>query len=110
MQKTYPTYAWIGVTDVHGTVTVATGGLLEGVDVSQRPWFGDAFRGNYLHDVHEAVLLAKLLPTNGSELQRFSTLPSPTAMPKATWLSVLATHLSWQWAKEVQASVLRPLA
>lgn len=110
MQKTYPSYAWIGVTDVHGTVTVATGGLLEGVDVSQRPWFGDAFRGNYLHDVHEAVLLAKFLPTNGSELQRFFDVAFPYRDAEGHMAGVLATHLSWQWAREVQASVLRPLA
>jgi hypothetical protein len=32
-------YAWIGLTDISGRVLVAIGGLLEGVDVSNRPWF-----------------------------------------------------------------------
>jgi diguanylate cyclase (GGDEF)-like protein/PAS domain S-box-containing protein len=108
MQKTYPTYAWIGVTDGHGRVQVATGGLLEGVDVSLRPWFGDALKGTYLHDVHEAVSLATLLPRNGSELQRFVDVAFPYRDAAGQVAGVLATHLSWQWAREVQASVLRP--
>lgn len=110
MQKTYPSYAWIGVTDLHGTVLVATGALLEGVEVSKRPWFGDAYKGNFLHDVHEAVLLAKLLPKNGNELQRFFDIAFPYRDADGQFAGVLATHLSWEWAKEVQASVLRPLA
>src|SRR5690606_13379449 len=42
LQSTYPAYAWIGVTDPQGRVRVATGGLLEGADVSARPWYSGA--------------------------------------------------------------------
>ncbi|SHH00382.1 diguanylate cyclase domain-containing protein [Massilia sp. CF038] len=110
MQRTYPTYAWIGVTDLQGRVMAASGGLLEGVDVSKRPWFQGAYRGIYLQDVHESVLLANLLPKNGNELQRFVDVAFPYRDAQGQFAGVVGAHLSWQWAKEVEASVLRPLA
>ena len=39
LQKSFPDYAWIGLTDMQGKVYAATQVLLEGQDVSQRPWF-----------------------------------------------------------------------
>lgn len=110
MQQTYPTYAWIGATDVNGNVVVATGGLLEGADVSKRPWFSDALRGTFLHDVHDAVLLAKLLPAKHGEPQRFFDVSFPYHDANGQVAGVLGTHLSWQWSREVQSSVLGPLA
>jgi hypothetical protein len=38
MQTTHPYYAWIGLTDNRGSVKIATKGLLEGKDISARPW------------------------------------------------------------------------
>jgi hypothetical protein len=45
MQETYPHYAWIGMTDNGGKVLVSSKGLLEGADVSKRPWFINAYKG-----------------------------------------------------------------
>lgn len=55
-------FAWLGVTDTQGTVLAAAGGLLDGVNVSQRPWFQGAQRQPYVGDVHSALLLERLLP------------------------------------------------
>lgn len=110
MQETYPYYAWIGLTDANGKVRAATRGMLEGADVSQRPWFGAARRGDHLMDVHEAVLLAKLLPAAGTEPKRFFDIAFSYRDKSGTVQGVLGTHLSWQWAREVEESVLRPLA
>ena len=38
----------------------ATRNMLEGADVSQRPWFQNALKGRSMGDVHEALLLARL--------------------------------------------------
>src|SRR3954467_836166 len=62
MQRTYPNYAWMGLADPSGRVLVSTGGVLAGADVSGRGWFRGVRDGRNLGDVHEAVLLAKLLP------------------------------------------------
>ena len=110
MQATHPYYAWIGLTDNDGTVDIATGGLLEGKNVSARPWFAAAYQGVYLHDVHEAVLLAKLLPNPANEPKRFFDVAFPFRGPDGAIAGVFGTHLSWQWAASVERSVLRPLA
>ena len=55
-------YAWIGVTDAAGLVQQATGGMLVGQQVDKRPWFKAGRDAVFTGDVHEAVLLAKLLP------------------------------------------------
>lgn len=110
MQSTYPHYAWIGLTDNRGRVQVATGRMLEGLDVSARPWFAAAYEGIHLQDVHEAVLLAKLLPRQDGEPKRFFDIAFPYHGPDGVIAGVLGVHLSWQWAAEVERSVLRPLA
>lgn len=110
IQRTYPLYAWIGLADTAGKVRVATGGLLEGADVSQRPWFSAATRGQHLSDVHEAKLLAKLLPGPAGEPKRFFDIAFPYRNAKGEVQGVLGTHLSWQWAAEIEQSILQPLA
>jgi len=110
MQSTHPYYAWIGMTDNRGIVRISTKGMLEGKDVSARPWFGAAYHGVHLHDVHEAVLLAKLLPNPTGEPKRFFDIAFPYRGPDGTIAGVFGTHLSWQWAASVERSVLRPLA
>jgi diguanylate cyclase (GGDEF)-like protein/PAS domain S-box-containing protein len=110
MQATHPYYAWIGMTDNRGSVRVATGGLLEGKNVSSRPWFAAAYEGVHLQDVHEAVLLAKLLPNPTAEPKRFFDIAFPYRGPDGVIQGIFGTHLSWQWAASVERSVLRPLA
>ncbi len=103
-QRSYPHYAWIGVTGRDGRVLAATGALLQDFDVSQRPWYRNAQAGTFVGDVHDAVLLAKLLPAPTTEAQRFVDL----AFPLADGSGVLGAHLSWQWARELERSVIEP--
>lgn len=110
MQRTYPYYAWIGLTDNQGKVLVAAGKLLEGADVSKRPWFGNAYRNIHLHDVHDAVLLAKLLPNPTGEPKRFFDVAFPYLDTNGKPAGILGVHLSWQWAQEIEKSVFRPQA
>jgi diguanylate cyclase (GGDEF)-like protein/PAS domain S-box-containing protein len=110
MQSTHPYYAWIGLTDNRGAVKISTKGMLEGKNVSARPWFAAAYKGVHLHDVHEAVLLAKLLPNPGGEPERLFDIAFPYHDTDGAVAGVLGTHLSWQWAADVERSVLGPLA
>lgn len=109
MQQTYPDYAWIGLTDNRGKVLVASQGMLEGADVSRRPWYAAAYRDENLTDVHEAVLLANLLPNPSNEPKRFFDIAFPYRDANGEILGILGTHLSWQWARDIEASVLTPL-
>ena len=104
-QRTYPTYAWIGLTDNRGHVIAATQGLLEGKNVSQRPWYQNSLETSFVGDVHEAVLLAKLLPNPTGEPLRFIDIATPIKDDQGNFLGVLAAHLSWSWAKEIKQSV-----
>jgi len=110
IQESYGFYDWIGMAGVDGRVQVAGRALLEGADVSQRPWFRNALRGTNVGDVHEAVLLAKLLPRIDGEPRRFVDVAFPYRDGSGRTLGVLGVHLSWQWARAVERSVIAPLA
>jgi signal transduction histidine kinase/CheY-like chemotaxis protein len=105
LQNIYPDYAWIGLTDTQGDILAATGGLLEGKNVSQRPWFQLALTKPYVGDVHEAVLLAKLLPHDQNEPLRFVDVAAPIVDSQGRFQGVIGAHLSWQWAKDVERSL-----
>jgi signal transduction histidine kinase len=109
IQQTYPHYAWIGITDAKGTVRIGTDHLLEGENVAERPWFQAGLQGPYVGDVHEAVLLATLLPnsnSNADEPNRFVDIATPIFDPNGQLLGVLGAHISWAWAYEIEQSLL----
>jgi PAS domain S-box-containing protein len=109
-QDTYEYYDWIGMAGLDGRVQVAAGGLLEGADVSQRPWFGNALRGIHLGDVHEAKLLAGLLPPVSGGPRRFVDIAFPYVDAQGKPAGVLAAHVSWGWAHDVERSTIVPAA
>ncbi len=107
LQKTLPIYTWIGFATPNGTVKAATGGLLEGVSVSQRPWFQHGLKGATVEDVHDAKLLDKLLRTSADQAPfRFVDVAVPVYGPHDVLEGVLGAHLSWRWADEVRRSLL----
>jgi len=110
IQDTYGYYDWIGMAGVDGRVQVAGRGLLEGANVAQRPWFRNALRGVNVGDVHEAVLLARLLPQQEGEPRRFVDVAFPYRDAEGKTIGVLGAHLSWQWARAVERSVMAPIA
>ncbi|SNS35056.1 PAS domain S-box-containing protein [Noviherbaspirillum humi] len=109
-QETYPFYSWIGLVATDGTVQVATKGMLEGSNVSTRPWFKEALQAPYIGDVHDAVMLSKRLPHPEGRPLRFLDLAFPYADQTGRIAGVLGVHLSWEWAREVGLSVIEPVA
>jgi len=107
--RSYGYYSWLGVAALDGKVQVAARGLLQGADVSARPWFTNALKDIHIGDVHEAALLARLLPSPNGEPLRFVDIAFPIEGPDGKARSVLGAHLSWQWARDVERSVIRPL-
>lgn len=109
LQDTYAHYAWIGLADARGRVIAATDGLLEGHSVAQRPWFVQGRSGPFVGDVHDAVLLASLLPRLAdSDPLRLVDVAAPV-MHDGELLGVLGAHLSWAWAEEQRRDVLAPI-
>ncbi|WP_227815527.1 PAS domain S-box protein [Nitrogeniibacter aestuarii] len=103
LQRQQHTYVWIGLTDERGTVLAATGGMLQGQNVSQRPWFSAGRKGDYAGEPHEALLLAKAVgPAPDGSPPRFVDLALPVRLPSGE-TGVLAAHLYWHWIEQIIA-------
>lgn len=109
LQKEIPSIAWIGFTDPMGVVLASSNGILEGVSLAQRPVYIRGYKELFIGDVHEAVLLAKLLPNPSGEAMKFVDISLPVYGPDGRLAGVLASHLSWAWADEVRQSLLEPI-
>lgn len=104
MKESFPQFAWMGLTDEQGKVLASTGGLLQGNNVSARPWFKGALDGPFVGDVHPAVLLEKLLPRQ-QEPWRFVDVAVPILDSNGKARNVLGAHLSWSWARNIRRSL-----
>ena len=103
----YPEFSWIGFADTEGRVVAATGGLLEGADVSRRPWWVESAKGvEFLGDVHEAVLLQDLLAPGAREPLRFVDISFPV-MENGAMIGVVSAHVGWDWARRLADHVLQ---
>ncbi|WP_246939070.1 sensor domain-containing diguanylate cyclase [Bacillus pinisoli] len=109
LKTNFPAFSWIGFLDAKGTVKASTDQILEGEDLTKRPVYYEALTETFIGDVHEAVLLADLLPNESGEPLKFVDISAPIFNPNGDFVGVLATHLSWEWAKQVKESVVRPL-
>ncbi|MGI4717653.1 MAG: diguanylate cyclase domain-containing protein [Janthinobacterium lividum] len=107
LQRTFPDYAWIGIAEMDGVVSAATGRLLEGADVSKRPWFKTGAHGVHATDYHPAVLLEKMLPRR-PDPWRFVDVSGPILDAGGNPSGVLALHLSWEWARNHARRLLTP--
>jgi PAS domain S-box-containing protein len=109
LQQSYPTYAWIGLTDTQGRVLAATRGMLEEADVSARPWFRNALNNVHMGDVHDALLLAELLGASDGAPLRFVDIAFPVTDASGQITGVLGARLSWQWAKDIEQAIFVPV-
>jgi len=105
--KVHTEYAWMGVADAEGKVRQAVSELLVKQSVGSRPWFQEALKGPYTGDLHEAVLLAKLLPgsANGEPL-RFIDFAAPIRDEHGSVIGVLGAHAHWSWVTELVESTV----
>jgi diguanylate cyclase len=102
VQRSYPYYTWIGVADAEGKVQSATKGMLAGLSVAKRPWFINGLQGSFIGDLHEAVLLAKLIPQDpGRGPMRFIDFAAPVYDDQGRLRGVLGAHAEWRWATDV---------
>jgi diguanylate cyclase (GGDEF)-like protein len=107
LKASYKHYSWIGLADADGIVRVATGGLLLNASVAQRPWFIHGLQGPFVGDLHEALLLSKLLPPQPDQsVIRFIDFAAPVITQDGTVRGVLAAHAHWDWARDVANVVL----
>ncbi|PAY08637.1 MULTISPECIES: cache domain-containing protein [Bradyrhizobium] len=99
-------YSWLGIADLEGKVLAARDGMLEGASVAQRPWFRRGLDAPAAVDVHEAQLLASLLPVS-AEPYRFVDLAAPLRHGGSV-VGVIGAHLNWKWVQEGMAALQAP--
>lgn len=110
LQKYFDEYSWIGLTDLNGNVIASTQKILEGVNVSKRPWFQGGIKETFVGDVHEAVLLAKLLTNPSTDPLRFVDVATPVTNKQGKVIGTIGAHLSWHWAKTVKEDIFQDSA
>lgn len=109
VKESFPAFSWIGLTNEAGEVVSSTDDILKGIDISERPVYQEALERPFIGDVHEAVLLAELLPNPTGEPMKFVDISMPITTDGGVFTGVLAAHLSWEWAKEVEMAMLNTL-
>jgi PAS domain S-box-containing protein len=111
LQDTYRNYAWIGFTDTQGNILVGTHDVLKGKNVSKRSWFIEGAKGPAVGDVHDAFLLAKVLPKPEHDFLplRLLDVSAPIHDAQGKFLGVICGHLSWDWSYQVKNALLVPL-
>jgi len=101
LQSSFNAYAWIGICDDKGIGSVGTGKYLEGKDLSKRPWCTQGRDRTYLGDMHDALLLSKLLPNPSGEMFYLVDVAAPVIDKKGKLQGVLCGHIFWKWAEDV---------
>ncbi|MCM3666240.1 diguanylate cyclase [Mesobacillus subterraneus] len=109
LKASIPVFSWIGLTNADGTVIAASDKILVGSDISKRPVYQEGKNGTFIGDVHNAVLLANLLPNPSGEPMQFVDISKALTDEKGNFTGVLAAHLSWEWSRQVQDEIVEPL-
>lgn len=106
LQDEVSAFTWVGILDPEGTVIAATDGVLVGKNISHRPVFMEAQNEIFIGDVHDALLLAKLLPNPTGEAMKFVDISQPIFAESGALKGIFAVHLSWRWARDVADALL----
>ncbi|MBW7473163.1 sensor domain-containing diguanylate cyclase [Paenibacillus oenotherae] len=109
LKLNFPSFTWVGFLDPQGTIVASTGDILVGKDISARPVYKNALASQFIGDVHDAVLLAKLLPNPTGEPLQFVDISTPVHNAEGELVGVLAAHLSWEWSRQVENSIMKPI-
>lgn len=94
-------YAWVGLADPAGTVIVASGGVLDGTSVLQRPWFKAGIAGPFAGDVHDALLLQKIIAPGAKEPLRLIDLALPVKRADGVPVGVMGAHVRWEAVRDL---------
>lgn len=111
VQNSAREFAWIGFADAKGRVIAATRGIFENTPVEARSWFLIGRERPYAGNLSEMPALAQALSRLEEDRSaRFLDLAVPVMGEDGRFLGVLGAHLSWDWARDVQASVITEAA
>lgn len=108
VQDASPDFVWLGLANPQGRIVAATGGVLEGTNAESRPWFRGALDQPFAGGLREPRELPSALVKGEDDdhVPRVLDLAVPVADPDGRFAGVLAAQVRWNWAREVQLSVL----
>lgn len=109
LMENYPSSSWLGMTDSNGKVLAGTDGILVGQSLAKRPVYVEGIKGEFIGDVHDAVLLANLLPNPTGEPMKFVDISVPIKDYENKTIGVLVAHLSWKWASQLEQGMFKML-
>lgn len=110
MRDHTPGYLWIGIASTDGTVLAALDDLLVGKSVAARPWFQRGLKEPAIMDVHEAALLATLLPARAEEKYQFIDFTTPLKDRSGQIIGVIGIHLDWKYfISEIEQDVFNTI-
>lgn len=95
VRQTYADYLWLGLVDAQGIVTVSSGPLPVGLDVSAQPWYVSAHQSFYAGEGHEL-----LLPQAGRAL----ALAAPVLGQDGQVQGVVGAYLDYRWVAAIPSS------
>jgi hypothetical protein len=109
-QQAAPHTVWIGVANARdGKVIAASSGVLEGADVSARPWFQAGLQRHFAGDVHGAQLLVTALRRDPrDEPLRLIDFTTPIRNAAGQVVGVLGSHVDWRWVTAIIANAPIP--
>ena len=102
-------YVWIGVTDLRGTVRLATDGILEGESIEQRPVFVNGSQGLWFGSFHPPkALIEPLQRANLPVPKELADLAVPVVGANGLLQGVAASHLDAAYFENLRKEVLGP--
>lgn len=102
LHDTYPDYALVGFIEPGGRVIADSRSLTEGADASSRVIFQHGRERPAVEDVHDAIILAGLLPRRPDGFpSRFVDFAAPVIGDDDMLVGVVAAHLNWSWAEDI---------
>lgn len=101
--------SWMGVAAPDGTILASTDGLLIGQSAAGSPWFQQGLSGPFAGDVHQFVLLSRLLSSPSGEPLRFVDFSAPIVGANKQVVGVLGAHVNWRWVRRIVSEAAREL-
>lgn len=110
LQASSRAYAWIGLVDAQGKVVVGTQGQLEGEGAEARSWFTTASRAEIYAGLDDWPALTDLIPRAEGDHQSRITLAVNIPTEGGASAGVVVAVLNWEWARNLQYSVVPNVA
>ncbi|MFC4172691.1 sensor histidine kinase [Microvirga sp. GCM10011540] len=105
LRSTYPDYAAIAFMSPDGQIRTATIPQMVGANIAERDFFVEGSKAPFVGDVHDALLLAKILGGDPANPPRFVDLAVPVRAADGALVGVIGAHLHWRWAQELEQAL-----